>query len=343
MKLTIVICARNESANLAVLFQALDSQILKENWEIIFIDDFSTDDTAAQLQKFCDNTPKAQLLSLAHIASFSPYTPNKKKGIEWAVSLAKAPWVVLTDADCTFGSNWLKRIYEEISKANADVICGPVMFYDTPHFLSKLILLDQMAMMALTKWTVQQHIPVLANGANLSFNKEKFLTLAPYGQNQHIYSGDDVFLLQAFLSNGGKAIYLQDENAIVGTYSPASFSEFIHQRIRWASKSVAYKSKRLTGGLIGIYLLNLLLLLIAISSIWITSLRLPSLIVFLLKTIIDTTIILPQAHFFKKKRYLWLMPIAECFHICYVVFFGLLSLSNTYTWKGRKVTNGNGK
>lgn len=57
---------------------------------------------------------------------------------------------------------------------------------------------------------------------------------------------------------------------------------------------------------------------------------------------LDTIIILPQAQFFKKKSYLWLMPLAECFHICYVVFFGLLSLSNTYTWKGRKVTNING-
>ncbi len=343
MKLTVVICARNESANLAALFQALSSQVLKENWEIIFIDDFSTDETAALLQNFCDNTSNAQLLCLSDIASFSPYTPNKKKGIDWAVSLAKAPWVVLTDADCTFGPNWLKRIYETIGNTNADVICGPVMFYDTPHFLSKFILLDQMAMMALTKWTVKQHIPVLANGANLSFNKEKFLALAPYSQNQHIYSGDDVFLLQAFLSNGGNAIYLQDENAIVSTYSPASFSAFIHQRVRWASKSVTYKNSRLTSGLIAIYLFNLLLMLIALSSIWIASLRLPLLIFFLLKTIVDTIIIFPQAHFFKKKGQLWRMPIAECFHICYVVFFGLLSLSNTYTWKGRKVTNGNGK
>lgn len=343
MKLTLVICARNESANLVALFQSLRSQSLKENWEVIFIDDFSSDDTAAMLNMFCQNTSNTQVVSLSDIASFSPYTPNKKKGIEWAVSIAKAHWVVLTDADCTFGSDWLKVIYEEIGNGQTDVICGPVMFYDSSSFFSKLILLDQMAMMALTKWTVQQRIPVLANGANLTFNKDKFLATTPYNQNRHVYSGDDVFLLQSFLSNGNKAIYLQDQDAVVSTHSPASFSEFIHQRIRWASKSVTYKNRGLIIGLASIYFLNLLMLVMAISSVWLATLRLPLLGLFLVKTILDTTIILPQAHFFKKKRYLWLIPIAECFHICYVVFFGLLSLSNTYTWKGRKVTNTNGK
>ncbi len=343
MKLTVIICARNESANLPALFQSLHAQTLKENWEMIFIDDFSTDDTAMQLKLFCQNTSNAQVVSLSEIASFSPYTPNKKKGIEWAVSIAKAPWVVLTDADCTFGEDLLQVIFEEIGKAEIDVICGPVMFYETSSVFSKLILLDQMAMMALTKWTVKHRIPVLANGANLTFNKDKFLEITPYGQNQHIYSGDDVFLLQSFLSNDGTAMYLQDTKALVSTHSPASFAEFIHQRIRWASKSASYKNRGLIIGLFGIYLFNIMLFIMAISSIWIGAIRLPLLFLLLFKTILDTAIILPQAQFFKKKRYLWLMPLAECFHICYVVFFGLLSLSNTYTWKGRKVTHLNGK
>jgi cellulose synthase/poly-beta-1,6-N-acetylglucosamine synthase-like glycosyltransferase len=210
-------------------------------------------------------------------------------------------------------------------------------------FFLKFILLDQMAMMALTKWTVEKRIPVLANGANLIFNKDTFLSITPYGQNQHIYSGDDVFLLQSFLSNRGRVIYLQDENSIVRTHSPASFSEFVHQRIRWASKSVTYKNGSLIVGLVCIYIFNLLLLLMAIATLWLSSLRFPLLILFIIKMALDTIIILPQAQFFKKKSYLWLMPLAECFHICYVVFFGLLSLSNTYTWKGRKVTNINGK
>lgn len=85
-------------------------------------------------------------------------------------------------------------------------------------FFSKFILLDQMAMMALTKWTVEKRIPVPAT-ANLIFNKDTFLSITPYGQNQHIYSGDDVFLLQSFLSNRGRVIYLQDENSIVRTHS----------------------------------------------------------------------------------------------------------------------------
>jgi glycosyltransferase involved in cell wall biosynthesis len=343
MKLTVVICARNESANLASLFKSLKDQDFQHNWEVVFIDDFSTDDTPAMLNAFCKDFTNAQVVNLSDIASFSPYTPNKKQGIEWAVSIAKATWVVLTDADCTFGSGWLKRIHLEIEKANTDVICGPVMFYDTPSFFSKFILLDQMAMMALTKWTVEKRIPVLANGANLIFNKDTFLSITPYGQNQHIYSGDDVFLLQSFLSNRGRVIYLQDENSIVRTHSPASFSEFVHQRIRWASKSVTYKNGSLIVGLVCIYIFNLLLLLMAIATLWLSSLRFPLLILFIIKMALDTIIILPQAQFFKKKSYLWLMPLAECFHICYVVFFGLLSLSNTYTWKGRKVTNINGK
>jgi biofilm PGA synthesis N-glycosyltransferase PgaC len=78
----------------------------------------------------------------------------------------------------------------------------------------------------------------MASGANMLFEKEVFEAVNGYEGNEHIASGDDVFLMQKIFLKNPKAIgFVKNSNAFAKTHSPKTFQEFLNQRIRWTSKS----------------------------------------------------------------------------------------------------------
>jgi cellulose synthase/poly-beta-1,6-N-acetylglucosamine synthase-like glycosyltransferase len=83
----------------------------------------------------------------------------------------------------------------------------------------------------------------MCNGANLAFDRKKFLALDPYKYNQHISSGDDMFLMMEIQKkHSANIVFIAHEKATVYTKSKNSLSSYIDQRIRWASKSKHYQA-----------------------------------------------------------------------------------------------------
>src|SRR5690606_24407046 len=85
--------------------------------------------------------------------------------------------------------------------------------------------------------TLALGIPVMCNGANLAFRKEAFQQAGGYGDNNHVPTGDDVFLLRRIFSHDPRSVRFNAFPESVTETEPAStLSEFVRQRIRWASK-----------------------------------------------------------------------------------------------------------
>src|SRR5436309_2696283 len=102
-KISVIIPARNEEANIGVLLQALQQQTYpRELFEVIVVDDHSEDDTVAVVKQF----KEVKLLSVAsnNINSF------KKKAIETGITAATNELIVTTDADCRAPADWLQTI-----------------------------------------------------------------------------------------------------------------------------------------------------------------------------------------------------------------------------------------
>lgn len=96
MKLSIVIPAHNEEKYLPRCLKSLKNQTYK-NFEIIVVDNVSTDKTSAIAKQFGT--------TVIH---------ESKKGVGAArkagLAVAKGDIIISTDADCTFPSDWLKKI-----------------------------------------------------------------------------------------------------------------------------------------------------------------------------------------------------------------------------------------
>ncbi len=96
------------------------------------------------------------------------------------------------------------------------------------------------------------NFPFMCNGANLAYKKQRFLDLNGFDGNNHIASGDDVFLFEKFKKSNPDCVwFLKSKNAIVTTFSVNS----------WAAKTGNFNSVK-------VKLIGLLVLLINISIVF---------------------------------------------------------------------------
>ncbi len=335
-KISVIIAARNEEANISNLLNDLNDQSLSRSlFEIIVVDDFSNDKTAQLVKQI--NFPNVKLIQLKdHLHPDDQILSHKKKAIEIAVASATGELIVTTDADCRHSSNWLFSIagfYEENKPA---MIAGPVNFFYDRSLLGKFQTLDFLSLVGIAAASIKNGFYNLCNGANLAYSKEAFLAVGGYSGIDHIASGDDMMLMHKIGKKfPGKIMYIKNKDAIVYTHTEKDLSSFWHQRLRWTSKSTHYEDKRITYMLTFVYLFNLLQLTNLVTGLFIPFYLRLSLWQFMVKIVIDTLFIYSVARFFRRENLLWLFLPVQVVHVVYVLLIAPFSIFGNYNWKGR--------
>ena len=162
----------------------------------------------------------------------------KKDAITLGVEEAKFDWIVCTDADCQLPSHWL-RLYDQcIQHRKPKMICGPVAYPFGNSILASYQLLDGLSLQLVTMAGFGWKRTMLCNGANMGYTKQIFHEVNGYEGNNHIASGDDIFLLAKLRKKYASEIaYLKTPKAVVQTRAEGSWKGVIKQRVRWAAKT----------------------------------------------------------------------------------------------------------
>jgi cellulose synthase/poly-beta-1,6-N-acetylglucosamine synthase-like glycosyltransferase len=347
-KITVIIPARNEAANIGNCLNSLLLQSYsKQLFEVLVVDDFSEDNTAAIVQDYASEN--IRLISLKDFIKPGEINSYKKKAIEIAVQHSAGELIVTTDADCTVPQNWLHTIavfYEEKKPA---FIAMPVLIQPTSSFIGIFQSLDFMTLQGITGASVHNRFHSMCNGANLAYTKKAFEAVNGFKGIDTVASGDDMLLMhKIYKHNPEKVLFLKSKEVIVHTQPVHSVSAFFNQRIRWASKADKYDDKRIFAVLLLVYLFNVLMLLLPAVAVFknyslpITNYPLSIihywLLLLFLKTLIELWFLFPVAGFFNVQRILWWFPFMQPFHIAYTVIAGWLGKFGSYNWKDRKVT-----
>ena len=335
---TVIIPARNEAGNLPALLEALRRQTYNKSLlEVIIIDDFSTDDTAAVIKNFpADNI---HLLELRlHLDEEERLNSYKKKAIEIAISRAAGSLIVTTDADCVMGPRWIETMVQYYEQYKPRFIAAPVSFYKEHNFFKRWQSLDFMTMQGITGAVAQTASGTMCNGANLAYEKQAFHDVGGFSGIDNIASGDDMLLMYKIYNAYPDGVkYLKCEDAVVRTLAVDTLKDFMNQRIRWSSKADKYEDKRLTWVLLLVYLFNVCLLAMGVIVLFLPVWWPWFLIVLLFKITLELYFLLPVARFFNKTELLlWFIP-GQLFHIPYIVIAGWLGKFGSYQWKGRQV------
>ncbi|MEM7187685.1 MAG: glycosyltransferase [Bacteroidota bacterium] len=236
---TVLVPFRNEAQHLPQLLRSFEQ--LNYPWnlmEFLLIDDESTDDSVAIIRQFERSLSATQGLRIRVLQNKRKSNSPKKDAITIGVEAAAFDWIVCTDADCRVPPNWLRQYDQCIQQKKPKMICGPVVYPRGNRPLAAYQYLDGLSLQLVSRAGFGWKKPMLCNGANMGYQKAAFLEVKGYEGNNHIASGDDVFLLEKMRQSSPLQLaYLSHPEATVTTTSEATWSGVIRQRIRWSSKT----------------------------------------------------------------------------------------------------------
>ncbi|MBT8259919.1 MAG: glycosyltransferase, partial [Bacteroidia bacterium] len=237
-KFSVIIPFRNEANILKnLLTTLLKNDYPKDNLEVIFVDDESTDASKHMIE----DTLQQSSIDFKIINNKRLSNSPKKDAVREAIICSKYTWIVTTDADCYLQEKWLYELSTIIQEKSSKMIVAPVVFTSNGSFFEEFQYLDFLSLQASTIGGFGINKPFMCNGANLAYSKAIFQELNGFSNNQDIASGDDVFLLEKFVEHYPNDVhYLKSYNAVVSTKPETSLKALIQQRVRWAAKSSNY-------------------------------------------------------------------------------------------------------
>ncbi len=344
VEISIIIPARNEAANIKACLDSICRQSYPSHlYEVLVIDDYSTDDTASIVKNY--PATNIRLIALQDILQNGIINSYKKKAIEIAISTATGQLMVTTDADCIVPEKWLQTIAEFYGQTNAALMVMPVAFLPITQsngmgakLLSIFQSLDFMVLQGITGASVYKKAHSMCNGANLTYTKKVFEEVGGFKGIDHIASGDDMLLMhKIFGLYPEKVLFIKSPEVIVQTQPAPTLKAFINQRIRWASKADKYDDKRIFAVLLLVYFFNVWLMGLIVASIFLNSIFYYTLGLMVAKSLVELLFLIPVAAFFSNSKLLLYFPFAQPFHIFYTVIAGWLGKFGSYSWKGREV------
>lgn len=365
--ISVLIPARNEEAGILDCLRSLSRQTYpKDRFEVIVLDDHSTDATAAVVGDYMAAGADGLALSCMRIAEVptpAGLTAYKKFALETGVGAATGELIVTTDADCFFDAQWLSTLAAFYEEMGAKFIAAPVRIgpaghttagtpslpastgtpaphapWGTASLLGIFQTLDFITLQGITGAAVHSRFHSMCNGANLAYAREAFYEVEGFKGIDHIPSGDDMFLMhKIYLLYPAQVFFLKNRHAIVSTNPETGWKDFISQRVRWASKADTYDDRRIFWVLLLVYLVNMLFLALFVGAFF-NSWWLWLLLIFVVvKTIVEYPFVRSVATFFGQQPLMVYFPLLQPLHIVYTVFVGWLGKFGSYNWKDRTI------
>lgn len=328
---SVIVAARNEASNIENCLKDLIAQDYpQELTQIIMVDDGSEDDTAALAERIALMHAHVQVLHLE-------VGQGKKMALQHAIENSSSTLMATVDADCRVPSAWLSTMVAHQQHSFAPMVLGPVVLAPAKTLFERIQALEFLAIMGITGGAVKTGHPLMANGANLLFERNAFNQAGGYSGTENP-SGDDVFLMLK-LKAYGQVVFVKDDRAIVSTAPQVTFNDFWNQRKRWLSKKSGYDDTSVKAVALLTYVTNLgclmALIVLCIASEFDGSPLFASAL--MLKFVVDLLFIRMVRKELQPKMPMWAVLPAQLFILFYVSFIGMFGNVRSYKWKGRDI------
>ena len=154
LNISIVISAKNEANKISSLLTSLKNvDYPMNNFEIILIDDYSTDQTLCKATEFKNDIPNLKVIP----AQNKKY-PGKKGALDVGISCAANDYILITDADCIVSSGWLKKYSEQFGQGY-DVLFGNAPFIIKPGIVNAISRFENLRTFFLYITACKLHFP----------------------------------------------------------------------------------------------------------------------------------------------------------------------------------------
>jgi len=235
--ISVIVCAKNEEENVKKFVPLLAEQDY-HTFEIVLIDDASSDNTLEIFEEFEKQYPNIKLVKVENNEAF---WGNKKFALTLGIKAAKYEYLLFTDADCyPTSKNWITAMSAQFTQQKNIVLGYGAYEKISNSFLNKIIRFE--TLLTATQYFSWAKIgkPYMGIGRNMAYKREEFFKVRGFMDHMKIRSGDDdLFINQAANGDNTTICYLPDSF----TYSTPKtrFKDWFTQKRRHVSTAKHYK------------------------------------------------------------------------------------------------------
>ncbi len=233
MKFSVIVPAYNAQSTLPALLDSLARQGYREDFEVIVVDDCSTDSTTEICRRFgC---------GLACCAKNKGPARCRNLG----AAQAAGEFLVFTDSDCTVSADWLQSFDRALGPGDCEVIMGKLVLLPSTLMGDGISALGFPAGGSLgfeKMWRVTEDgYTSSLSSCNFAIRRDIFLKLGGFDESFPYAGGEDSFLAHRLLEAGYRIKYRPE----IVAFHPArkSFFDFLRWQFQRGVSSMIFAEK----------------------------------------------------------------------------------------------------
>lgn len=325
ISVSVIIAARNEAHHLHALIAALSRQ-KHPNYEVILVNDRSTDESYDLLQSYSES----HWLKVIHLKVIPDGWNGKKYALSQAIKMAKNNILLFTDADCLPNSDhWISSMTEAVSD-KIKVVLGFSPYQKEASLINNFIQFE--TLLTGIQYLGMAHLgfPYMSVGRNWAIQKAAY-PLEYLNSIKNITGGDDDLIAQKVCNGVNTEVRFQ-ANSQTTSEAKTTWKSLIHQKIRHLKVGQAYskKSKTLLGLFSFSYVISwLIFLVLIVSQQWSTAL-----LIFCIRSLSFYIIFIRIGQKLDTRLPLWALPLIDFCYPFWYTFLGVRSLAaKQIEWK----------
>ncbi len=234
---SVIVCARDEAANLAHNLPGVLIQDYKTTHEVIVVNDNSFDESKYVLEQLKKEYKQMQVVELTQEAKL---IPGKKFPLSIGIKTAKHEILLLTDADCVPASeHWISSM-QNTYDADTEIVLGYSPYHKKKGLLNKMIRWETFHSALQYLSYALAGIPYMGVGRNLSYKKAVFFRHKGFSAHNHLAGGDDDLFINAAATKKNTKINI-DESSFTLSNPAATWQQWKSQKNRHYTTSKFYK------------------------------------------------------------------------------------------------------
>jgi glycosyltransferase involved in cell wall biosynthesis len=234
---SVIVCARDEAANLAKNLPGVLVQTYPTTHEVIVVNHNSQDETRYLLEEFKKTFKNLHIVNLEQEAKG---IPGKKYPLSIGIKEAHHEILLLTDADCVPASeSWIQKMQDAYGEGT-EIVLGYGAYHKQPGVLNKLIRFETFHSALQYLSFALAGMPYMGVGRNLSYKKGLFFANKGFSSINHVLSGDDDLFINRVAKKDNTAIAI-DQEAITLSAPKKTFGDWWRQKNRHFTTGKFYK------------------------------------------------------------------------------------------------------
>ncbi len=324
---SVLIPARDEEANIRECLSSLtQNDYPVDKFEIIVIDDCSSDATPGILEEMKAEIPNLRIITIRD-ESKEKELRGKPGAIQAGADAARGEILLMSDADCVFSSGWIRKMTSYYDNPEVKLVASFTNIISRRVF-DRFQEVEWLYMHTMARAGVGMGLPFGCYGNNLSVRRKDFEEIGGYKRIKFNIT-EDLALLQAFTSVGKKARYVTHPLATVRTKPCPTVKDYMRQRHRWTNGGVELGMKAV------LFVITSVSLWSGIAASFVSGVPEYALALFGVRVVCDGALITHS--FFRLKLFSllpWIVPSVAFFMLLELIVPFML-LDRNVVWKGR--------